>query len=475
MANLVYLGVFVGYLIVILAIGAWGYTRTTTKDDFWVYGKQLGKWLATWSLVANFFSAVAAIGFIGEFTQVGYALVTSVTFGLALGISGLYFVSDKIRELDHITLPDIIADVTGREYARPLTGVILLGNAWIYLIIQLVGASVLVTAITGVPYRYMVWVIGLVFILYTVLGGLVSVAWTDLIQGTLLVTLMVVALGYMLFDLGGLTSINRQFAAMNRSFVAPLGGGAFTVIGVVGSIIAFFGTEFASQNVIIRINATKDIETTKFHLAAGGVIVGGFLVVISLLGAATAVALQNAGLAVSSPDRAFPVLITQYMPTWVGSILILGAMSAILSTTDTRLHAIGVTVTRDIYDYFRPNTSDAQQLRVSRAATILFGVLATAISASPPGTIFELYDFRAVLLTSGLLIPIYVALYWRGFDGRAIIASMVCGAIVGVGVRLAGGSFFGVPATLLGVGIAVVVLLGGRVVFSTQPITEATD
>jgi Na+(H+)/acetate symporter ActP len=78
--------------------------------------------------------------------------MVGVNFGLALGMSALYFVSHKVRELDKVTLPDIVAAVTGREYARPVTGVILFGNARLYLIIQLVGAGVLVTAITGVPY-----------------------------------------------------------------------------------------------------------------------------------------------------------------------------------------------------------------------------------------------------------------------------------------------------------------------------------
>ena len=464
MVNRTYLAAFVLYLLIVLAIGAWGYLKTNTKDDFWVYGRNLGKWLATWSLVANFFSAVAAIGVIGEFSKTGYAIMVGVNFGLALGMSGLYFVSHKIRELNKVTLSDIVANVTGRQYARPVTGVLLLSNAWVYLVIQLVGASVLVTEITGVPYEYMVWVIGLVFIIYTVLGGLVSVAWTDLLQGTVMVALMTIAVAYLVTDLGGLTAMNQQFAAIDPANVTPLGGGAYTFITIVSSIVAFFGTIFTGQNVIIRINATKDIETTKFHIAAGGVIIAMFLVVTSLLGAATGVSLHNAGITVSNTDRAFPVLIMRVLPTTLGTIVILGIMSAILSTTDTRLHSIGVTLTRDIYDYFKPNTSDTHQLKVSRAATIVFGLLATAISASPPGSIFDLYDFRAVLLTTGLLVPVYVALYWRGIDGRVILSSMVLGAVFGIGTKLTGGTLLGVPATILGVGIAVLVLVGGQFV-----------
>ena len=474
--NPFYLGAFVLYLLVVLAIGVWGYTKTQTKDDFWVYGKNLGKWLATWSLFANFFSAVAVIGTIGEFAQVGYAIMVGVNFGLALGMSVFYFVSHKIRELDEITLSDIVADLTSREYARPITGTILLSNAWVYIIIQLVGASVLVTTITGVPYQYMVWVIGLVFIAYTVAGGLVSVAWTDLLQGTLMVLLLFATAVYLITDFGGITAMNQQFAAIDPANVMPLGDGAYTLLTILSSIVAFFGTIFTGQNVIIRINATKDIETTKFHLAMGGVLIGFFFVVTAALGAGTGVALDTAGLTVSNPDRAFPVLIMEYLPTGIGTIVILGVMSAILSTTDTRLHSVGVTFTRDIYDYFRPGTTDDRQLRVSRYTTVVLGLLATAISANPPGTVFVLYEFRAVLLTTGLLIPVYTTLYWRGLDGRAVLLSMITGAVTGVGVRIAGGTLLSVPATISGVVVAVLMLVGSHAAFqATRNTARAND
>lgn len=451
-----YLGAFIVYLILVLGIGAWGYTKTETKDDFFVYGKRLSKWLATWSFVANFISAVAAIGVIGEVFHIGYSIMLGVNFGLMLGVSGLYFVSHRVRALDKMTLADIVAEVTGREWARPITGTILLGNAWVYTIMQLVGAGVLVTDITGVPYHYMIWVIGGVFIIYTVMGGLISVAWTDLLQGTMLVALLTITAIYLAIHDGGITAVSTQFAAINPALVQPLGNN--TVIGIIASIIAFFGTIFTGQNIIIRINATKDMETTKFHIAAAGVILSVFLSILTYLAAEVSIGLHHVGISVSGQDNVFPVFITHVLPTTLGTIVILGIMSAILSTTDTRLHAVGVTATQDIYDYFRPDASDERHLQVSRWATIFFGVVAILIGMNPPGSIFALYSFRAVLLTTGLLIPIYAALYWRGTDGRAIVSAMVTGAVFGVGSKIAG-SVAGIPPAILGVGISILTLI----------------
>lgn len=463
--NPFYLGTFIVYLLIVLAIGVWGYTKTTDVMDFWAFGQEMGPWLATWSFVANFVSAVSVIGFIGAVYGEGYALMTHTIFGLMLGISALYFVVDRVRNLNLLTFPDIIASVTGYEVARPIAGTVLLGNAWLYLIMQLVGASLLVTTITGVPYEYMVWVIGIVFIAYTVLGGLVSVAWTDLLQGTLMVGAVLFSLAYMTFDLGGFATINQQLASVDPSYVHPTAGGAYTIIGIVATIIAFFGTIFTEQNYIVRIAATKDVRAAKIHLAAAGFILAVFYSALVVLGGATTVALETNGLAVQTQDAAFPTLITEYVPSSIGVVIILSVMSAILSTTDTRLHSTGITTARDIYSYFRPDSSDETQLQVSRVATIVFGITATAAAVNPPGTIIELYNFRAVLLTSAFLIPAYVGLYWAGLSGRAILASVVTGALLGVATEVTGG-LLGIPSTFVGVGSAILVLLLGHILLS---------
>jgi sodium/proline symporter len=464
--NEFYLGTFIVYLLIVLGIGAWGYTKTTSVADFWVYGKRLGPWLATWSYVANFVSAVSVIGFIGSVYGGGYSILTGIVLGLMLGISALYFVVHKVRELDHVTFPDIIRDLTGREIARPIAAVPLLANAWVYLIMQLVGASLLVTTITGVPYRYMIWVIGFVFVAYTVMGGLVSVAWTDLIQGTVMVTTVLVALVFIIIDQGSLTAINTQFTQLSAANTMPLGDGAYTLLGLAGSLVAFFGTIFTAQGTIIRINATKDIRTAKIHLAFGGLILSVFYSALILLGGGVTVALENAGLAgFENVDQAFPIFITDYLPTGIGIVVILAVMSAILSTTDTRLHSTGVTTARDIYDWYADDASDQQLMKVSRIATIFWGVTATAMAVDPPGTIITLYTFRAILLTSAFLIPIYLGLYWTGVAGNAIIVSIVVGTLLGVGWDLSGG-FLGVPATFMGVGGAFLALLVGHLVWS---------
>lgn len=465
--NPYYLVAFIAYLVVVLAIGVWAFTRTKNVMDFWVFGQNMGPVLATWSLIANFVSSVSVIGFIGAVYVDGYSLVTHTILGLMLGLSALYFVVGRVRRLNVLTFPDLIARVSGYQIARPLAGSVLLLSGWLYLIMQLVGAGLLITAITGVPYQYMVWVIGAVFILYTVLGGLVSVAWTDLLQGILMVSAVFIALLYMLSDLGGLTAVNERFAALDPALVDPTGRGMSLVV-VAATFLAFFGTILTEQDMLIRIAATRDVRTAKIHIAAAGVILSIFYCLLVVLGGATTVALIGSGLGVDNPDAAFPTLITSYVPTAIGIVIILAVMSAILSTTDTRLHAVGMTVARDIYSYFRSLADERTLMRVSRTATIILGVTATAAAVDPPGTIITLYGFRAVLLTSAFLVPVYAAVYWARLEGAAVLAGIVGGAVAGLGAHLAGGAIGAVPSTFAGVGVATTLLIIGHYLFRSR-------
>lgn len=462
--NPIYLATFIIYLVLVLAIGVWAFTRTKNVMDFWVMGQSMGPVLATWSLVANFVSAVSVIGFVGAVYANGYQLMTNTILGLMLGLGALYAVVGYVRTLNVLTFPDLVARVSGYEIARPLCGSVLLISGWLYLIMQLVGAGLLVTTITGVPYQFMVWVIGFVFIVYTVMGGLVSVAWTDLIQGILMIAAVVATFVYMMIDQGGITAVNEALFALDPARVHPTGLGAVSVPATAALFLAFFGTILTEQDMLIRIAATKNVKTAKIHIAAAGVILSIFYSLLVILGGAATVALTGAGLEVAVPDAAFPVLITQYVPTFIGVFIILAVMSAILSTTDTRLHATGMTVARDIYSYLRPEATDDRLMLVSRTATVILGLTATAAAVNPPGTIIFLYGLRAVVLTSAFLVPVYYAVFKSDADGRAVIAAIAGGAVVGLGTHLMGGGLGPIPSTFMGVGVATtVVLIGDRI------------
>ena len=190
---------------------------------------------------------MSVIGFTGAVYLEGYAIVGHTVLGLMLGLSALYFVAGRVRSLNTLTFPDLIARVSGYESARPVAGSVLLLNGFLYLIMQLVGASLLVTAITGIPYGLAVWILGVVFIIYTVLGGMVSVAWTDLVQGTVMIGGAAPSARLPGLGPGRITGINTSLAAADPAFVDPTSGGKYTIVAIAASFFAFLGRFLPSR------------------------------------------------------------------------------------------------------------------------------------------------------------------------------------------------------------------------------------
>jgi Na+/proline symporter len=79
--NPYYVGTFVLYLLLLLAVAGWAFKRTKNVMDFWVFGQDMGPGLATWSLVANFVSSVSVIGFTGAVYAGGYSIMTTTIIG----------------------------------------------------------------------------------------------------------------------------------------------------------------------------------------------------------------------------------------------------------------------------------------------------------------------------------------------------------------------------------------------------------
>ena len=120
-----------------------------------------------------------------------------------------------------------------------------------------------------------------------------------------------------------------------------------------------------------------------------------------------------------------------------------------------------MTCSNDIFTYFVEDPSDAQLLRVSRISTVVFGIAAAAIAIDPPGTIVVMYEWRAIFLTSALLVPVYAAMYVSDVPGVAILSSIVIGLLFGT-VWESLDAPVGIPTALLATSIALLVLLVGR-------------
>ncbi|MFD1632267.1 sodium:solute symporter family protein [Haloplanus ruber] len=423
------LGIVVAYLLLALGVGLVAYrVGGSDAEDFYLASRTLGTLVLLFTTFATLLSAFTFFGGPNLAYQAGpeWILVMGVMDGVLFAI--LWYVIGYRQWLigrarEYVTLGEMLGDRFASPGLRGLVAGVSLLWLFPYVMLQQMGAGEALRGLTGgaVPYWGGAALITLFMIAYVMLAGLRGVAWTDTLQGLFMLSVLWVAVVWILGSLGGLGAATRGMVAANPDF-ASLGGGLYTPQFIISSAvtIAFGVTMFPQINQ--RFFVAKSATVLKRSFALWPVLVLLLFVPAFMLGA------WAAGLPIEVPEGAnvLSVLLSEYTPGWFAALVVAGAMAAMMSSSDSMLLSGSAYFTRDLYRPFvRPEASDRREAWIARIGVAVFALLAFAASLSRPGTLIEVGDtaFSGFAL---LAPPVIVALYWE--------ATTRDGMLVGVAV-----------------------------------------
>ena len=196
------LGAFVAYSAFILCVGVWGY-RKKSFESFALAGRKMGTVLATSAFVATFLSAISVIGVSGYASRYGWSAAAFACYGYALGWILLLIASRRLHRSRMTTIPEFLAVRFESRNLRIFAGLTIIFLYSITMIVQLLGIGITMETLIGLNMTWAILMVGGIFVSYTVLGGLVSVVRTDLVQAFLLGVGVVTAAGVVLWETGG--------------------------------------------------------------------------------------------------------------------------------------------------------------------------------------------------------------------------------------------------------------------------------
>jgi len=423
------LGIVVAYLLLALGVGLVAYrVGGSDAEDFYLASRTLGTLVLLFTTFATLLSAFTFFGGPNLAYQAGpeWILVMGVMDGVLFAI--LWYVIGYRQWLigrarEYVTLGEMLGDRFASPGLRGLVAGVSLLWLFPYVMLQQMGAGEALRGLTGgaVPYWGGAALITLFMIAYVMLAGLRGVAWTDTLQGLFMLSVLWVAVVWILGSLGGPGAATRGMVAANPDF-ASLGGGLYTPQFIISSAvtIAFGVTMFPQINQ--RFFVAKSATVLKRSFALWPVLVLLLFVPAFMLGA------WAAGLPIEVPEGAnvLSVLLSEYTPGWFAALVVAGAMAAMMSSSDSMLLSGSAYFTRDLYrPFIRPEASDRREAWIARIGVAVFALLAFAASLSRPGTLIEVGDtaFSGFAL---LAPPVIVALYWE--------ATTRDGMLVGVAV-----------------------------------------
>ncbi len=428
---------FLIYLLLVLLVGFMTYHSNKSHQDFFIAGRKLNPWVVAFSERASGESAWLLVGLPGAALAAGFLHVWTA-MGCVLGIIFYWFVIAKdlrvqSERYEAITLPNFFSEKLGEggNMIRMVSSLIIVFFFTFYLAAQFNGAGKVLFVTFGIPQFWGIVLGAVVIIFYTMMGGFFAVAWTDFIQGIIMIGTLVILPVIGLIEIGATGHSLRQAVHLAGPHYASLTGGATglaAVSVVIGGLSWFFGY-MGQPHLLTRFMAIKDSNKIKIsrRIAIAWAIpafTGAF--VIGLVG----LAMYGEGY-FQDVEQVMPALANDFLPAWLAGIFISGAIAAMMSTADSQLLVITSSVIEDFYHQtLKKELTNKRMLFLSRLITVAVGLFAFVIAVTSSKLVFGLVSYAWSGLGASFGPALLLLLKWKRTSWQGVLAGMITGTAV---------------------------------------------
>jgi SSS family solute:Na+ symporter len=471
--------ILIGYIAIVFLGSLRGAKKdVTTPEGYFLANRNLGTLALFFTILATNFSAFYFLGFAGAGYRIGYSHYVVMAFGTGFACLSFFLLGTKIwrlgKQKGYITPAELIRDQTGSLILAYLYSGIMLLFTFPYLALQIIGSGYILEAITQgqVPYFLGATLLTLFTIGYVWIGGMKSVAKTDLKQGMLAITLMLAAVMVIGNSLGGLTLANEKvFEIQPELFFREGMGNAYPPQKWFSMLIFWMFCIPMFPQIFMRFYIAKNLPTLKKSALLYGLIplfISILPVIIGVLGHLTFPDLMSLEpeLMKKETDQILPKMLLEHSPEWFAALVMTGSLAAFMSTLDSQLLALSTMVTRDFILPYRKKIDLRQQVFIGRIWVVIIAFIGLAIAAQPFTTIFDM----GKLAFSGLAILFPVTLMilrGGGVNPKFGIASILVGVLLLLGFYykiISSEWLFGFESPIIVLAVSFLIVLLGKLV-----------
>ena len=412
------------YCVLMVLFAIWA-RRDVGRDDesYYLAGRSLAGPILLATMAATNFSAFTVYGASGAAYRIGLSFLPIMAFGTGFMAVSMYALGKRARALSvkhgAMTAPEMVFGQTGSKQAQRTMASVLVIATIPYLALQPRAAGIVVSALFGGPEWIGAVLVTILVVAYTLTGGLKAVVRTDLAQGLIALILLWIGLILVVNDSGGLQTAMDNLAASQPALLGR--EGFYTLLIWSCTLLLWFFADPMFPQLYQRLCAAESDEDIGFMAKAYPAIAWlAFLppILIGALGHLDFSDLDRAG-----SDNILPMQIIESGGAWFGGLILVAGLAALMSTMDSQLLATGSLVTRDLL-----GTDDSGQNRRD-VVIVTLAVLGLLLSLWSNLSILDLgllaFSMYAVLFPS-----VYLAAYFEGLDGRAVIASILSGEVM---------------------------------------------
>ncbi|MCP5463513.1 MAG: sodium:solute symporter family protein [Deltaproteobacteria bacterium] len=421
------------YLFLLIGIGLKKTSKVQTQEDFAVAGRGLSPWILVGTMLATWIGTGSILGNAGKAYQSGIATVI-LPLGSVLGIILLTQIAEKARNFNKFTVPEIIGERYGNT-ARVLAVIALVMAYMVIVSYQYnAGGAVLYSVLQNeagdplISLQLATIVAALFIVAYTAMAGLLSVAYTDVANGVIIIASFVIALPILYFKAGGISGMSTSFAAMGKESHMQLFG-VFSTMDLINFCLPPFLLVLGDANMYQRFFASKDGASAKTasRYLVPAVLVAELMIIVGAWMSSSLI-----------PDAANGrhVLIyaaSDLLPPILGAVMLTTIVGIIISTADSYLLVPATTLMRDIYlKYVNPNASEKSIVFLSRVLVLTLGFIAYLVSIgfAASATFFEKSLYAYTIYGAAITPALVAAFFWKGATKWGAILSIISGTVM---------------------------------------------
>ncbi|MDH3734765.1 MAG: sodium/solute symporter [Gemmatimonadota bacterium] len=405
-----------------------GRRETSGRADYYIGGRTMGGVVLGLSFFATYSSTNSFVGFSGQAYSYGAPWLLLAPLVVVFSFASWLWIAPRLRaftgEVDSVTLADYVGFRFESRPARTLAALIVIFSSFLYMTAVFKGIGNLLEIFLDMPYAVAIIVVFVVVMLYTAVGGFISVVKTDAVQGVIMVLAGILLFWGTINAAGGLDAIELIRSAPETSSLFRWDA-AMPFPVLIGIIVAGTLKFIVDPRQLSRFYALADQRAVRRGL---WVSTGAFLIVYSLILPIGLFSHAILGSGMTESDLVVPTLLGQadILPAFPAAIIVVAMLAAAMSSLDSVLLVMASTWERDVISIFH-DVSDTRAVTETRRWVAIFAVITAVIALNPPGSIVDLTAFSGSLYAACFFPAVVLGLFWRRGTGTAVVASFVLG------------------------------------------------
>ena len=457
------------YLLVTIAIGLWAAQRVHNSKDYVVAGRSLPLYMSAATVFATWFGAETVLSVSATFTRDGLGGIVADPFGASFCLLFVaIFFARAFYRMDLLT----IGDFYHKRYNKTvevITSVAITASYLGWTSAQLTALGLVFWVLSGgsIDLSTGIMIGAAIVVVYTIFGGMWSVALTDLFQ-SVVILFGLTAVAWLVGDMaGGASKVIAAASEAGRFEFWPKGGSKEWLAFLAAWMTLAIGS-IPQQDVFQRVTSAKDERTAVRGTLIGGAVYFCFAFVPIFIAYAALVIDPGYEKLFAAEDareiqRILPDLILNKTPMWA-QVLFFGALlSAILSTASGAIIAPTSLFTENVIRPFVRNMSDRQFMLLLRVILVTFSLAALLFALNSKSTMYEMVQNAYKVTLVSCVVPLAAGVFWKRATTVGAVLSVVFGLVSWTIAELTAAEAT-VPPQLVGLAFSIVGMVLGSLV-----------